>query len=487
MLGGFIVQGNYSPQDFQFGDEQTNFAKIKVVGCGGAGNNAVNGMVDAGLRGVDFIAINTDKQALSMSKAKTTLQIGPKATKGLGAGAVPGKGREAAEESREEIAAAIENSDMVFITAGLGGGTGTGAAPVVAEIARSKNCLTVAVVTLPFKFEGKQRMRNAEKGLIELKQRVDTIVVIPNDNLLSTVKKGTSMLEAFKVADDVLRQGIQGISDLIAVPAIINLDFADVTTVMKNGGKAHMGIGVAKGENAIVNAAKAAIHSDLLETGIEQAGHVLISITGNQDMSISDINDAASLVSEAADEDANIIFGANVDDAMEDEVRITIIATGYEKTPVVETEIPKASQGFNWNAASRGAPVIQQNYPESEYDDMSFSLPAEDQSMGGYRYYPGGPMNPAQNGAMYPNPYMQAYPNDYAMQQGFQYQNAQPMYNPYYQAQQQQAAQNTEAAKSAEGQQAAAPAQESEQPKTPSAIEKDKHGVPNFMRKGSKA
>lgn len=484
------MQGYQTPQDFQIGDEQTNFAKIKVIGCGGAGSNAVNGMVDSGLRGVEFIAVNTDRQALSKSKAKKTLQIGPKATKGLGAGAIPTKGREAAEESREEIAAVIEDADMVFITAGLGGGTGTGAAPVVAEIARSKNCLTVAVVTLPFKFEGKQRMRNAEKGLIELKQRVDTIVVIHNDNLLNTVKKGTSMLEAFKVADDVLRQGIQGISDLIAIPAVINLDFADVTTVMKNGGKAHMGIGTGRGENAIINAAKEAIHNELLETGIEQAGHVLINITGNQDMSINDIYDAATLVSDAADEEANIIFGANVDEAMEDEVRVTIIATGYEKTPVIETEIPKAQQGFNWIGTNAGAaPVIQQKYPESDYDDMSFSLPAEDPAMGGYRYY-GNLMNQAgQPRMMYPGAYPQGYPNpqmgqpDYA--QGFQFQNAQQMAynNPFY-GQQQPAEAPQASAKDAPEAPGSAEAEQSSQQ---AAIEKDKRGVPNFVRRGYKA
>ena len=235
--------------EFQIEDQQS-FATIKVIGCGGAGNNAVNRMVDAGLKGVEFIAINTDRQALAMSKASTTIQIGEKLTKGLGAGAVPDVGRRAAEESREEIAQAIKGADLVFVTAGMGGGTGTGAAPIVAEIARDLNCLTIAVVTKPFLFEGKQRMKNAEMGVIDLKQRVDTLVVIPNDRLLQVVTKGTTMLEAFRIADDVLRQGIQGISDLIAVPALINLDFADVKTVMESGGLAHMGIGVGKGENA---------------------------------------------------------------------------------------------------------------------------------------------------------------------------------------------------------------------------------------------
>ncbi|HPY94974.1 MAG TPA: cell division protein FtsZ, partial [Clostridia bacterium] len=235
-----------------------NFASIKVVGCGGGGANAVNRMVDAGLQGVEFIAINTDKQALTASRANTKIQIGEKLTKGLGAGAVPEIGKRAAEESREEIAQHLKGADLVFVTAGMGGGTGTGAAPIVADIARDLNCLTIAVVTKPFQFEGKQRMRNAETGINELKQFVDTLVVIPNDRLLEVVARGTSMLEAFRVADDVLRQGIQGISDLIALPALINLDFADVKTVMESGGMAHIGIGVGTGENRTQDAAKAA-------------------------------------------------------------------------------------------------------------------------------------------------------------------------------------------------------------------------------------
>ena len=247
-------------------EEQNTFASIKVVGCGGGGNNAVNRMVDAGLRGVEFISVNTDRQALSQTNAQVKIQIGEKLTKGLGAGAIPEVGRRAAEESREEIASALKGADLVFITAGMGGGTGTGAAPIVAEIARDLGTLTIAVVTKPFNFEGKQRMKNAEAGIAELKQHVDTLVVIPNDRLLQVVNKGTTMIEAFKIADDVLRQGIQGISDLIAVPAMINLDFADVKTVMESGGMAHMGIGLGSGENKLVDAAKNAISSPLLET-----------------------------------------------------------------------------------------------------------------------------------------------------------------------------------------------------------------------------
>ncbi len=319
-------------------EEQDSFASIKVVGCGGGGNNAVNRMVDAGLRGVEFISVNTDRQALNLSNAQVKIQIGEKLTKGLGAGAVPEVGRRAAEESREEIAQALKGADLVFITAGMGGGTGTGAAPIVAEIARDLGTLTIAVVTKPFSFEGKQRMKNAESGIEELKQHVDTLVVIPNDRLLQVVNKGTTMLEAFRIADDVLRQGIQGISDLIAVPAMINLDFADVKTVMESGGMAHMGIGLGSGENKLVEAAKNAISSPLLETNIDGARAVLINITGGADISIVDINEAANLIMEAADPDANIIFGAGIDESMGDDVRITVIATGFEKTPFPSKE-----------------------------------------------------------------------------------------------------------------------------------------------------
>ncbi|MBP3637851.1 MAG: cell division protein FtsZ [Clostridia bacterium] len=327
--------------EFQNDVETSSFASIKVVGCGGGGNNAVNRMVDAGLRGVEFIAINTDRQALAMSGAQTKIQIGEKMTKGLGAGAVPEVGRRAAEESREEIAQALAGADLVFVTAGMGGGTGTGAAPVVAEVARDLGALTISVVTKPFAFEGKQRMKNAEMGIADLKQRVDTLVVIPNDRLLQVVSKGTTMLEAFRIADDVLRQGIQGISDLIAVPALINLDFADVKTVMESGGMAHMGIGTGKGENRMVEAAKNAISSPLLETNIDGARAVLINITGGEDISIVDINEAANLVMQAADPEANIIFGAGIDETMGDEVRITVIATGFEKTPFPPKEPAK--------------------------------------------------------------------------------------------------------------------------------------------------
>ncbi|MBQ6346898.1 MAG: cell division protein FtsZ [Clostridia bacterium] len=317
-------------------EENTNFAAIKVIGVGGAGTNAVNRMVDSGLRGVDFIAVNTDKQALAMSKAPIQIQIGDKLTKGLGAGANPEVGQKAAEESREDIANTIKGSDLVFVTCGMGGGTGTGAAPIIAETAREMGILTIGVVSKPFLFEGRQRMKNAEAGIEKLKANVDTLVVVPNDRLLSVVTKGTTMTDAFKIADDTLRQGIQGISDLIAVPSLINLDFADVRTVMQSRGLAHMGIGIGKGENRMVEAAKQAISSPMLETSIDGARAVLINITGGPDTSIIDINEAAQLITAAADPEANIIFGAGIDENMDDEVKITVIATGFEKPSFTE-------------------------------------------------------------------------------------------------------------------------------------------------------
>ena len=317
--------------------ETNNFASIKVIGVGGAGTNAVNRMIDSGLQGVDFIAVNTDKQALTLSKAPTKVQIGDKLTKGLGAGANPEVGKHAAEESREEISNFIKGADLVFVTCGMGGGTGTGAAPVIAELARDMGILTIGVVSKPFLFEGRQRMKNAEAGIERLKANVDTLVVVPNDRLLSVVTKGTSVTEAFRIADDTLRQGIQGISDLIAVPNLINLDFADVRTVMEARGLAHMGIGVGKGENRMVDAARQAISSPMLETSIDGARAVLINITGGPDTSIIDINEAAQMITQAADPEANIIFGAGIDENLEDEVHITVIATGFESNPFGST------------------------------------------------------------------------------------------------------------------------------------------------------
>ena len=314
----------------EFDINTDQFAQIKVVGVGGAGNNAVNRMIQQGLKGVDFISVNTDKQALYLSQATQKIQIGEKLTKGLGAGANPEIGEKAAEESREEILQSIKGADMVFITAGMGGGTGTGAAPIVAELARELGILTVGVVTKPFMFEGRQRTINSEKGIALLKDKVDTLVTIPNDRLLQVVEKRTSMLEAFKVADDVLRQGVQGISDLIAVPGLVNLDFADVRTIMKEKGLAHMGIGRGNGDNRATDAAKQAIQSPLLETTIQGARGVLLNITGGPNLGLFEVNEAAELIAEAADPEANIIFGAVIDEALEDEIRIIVIATGFD-------------------------------------------------------------------------------------------------------------------------------------------------------------
>ncbi|SCX88210.1 cell division protein FtsZ [Alkaliphilus peptidifermentans] len=315
----------------EFDVDMDQFAQIKVVGVGGGGNNAVNRMIESGLKGVEFIAVNTDKQALFTSKAEHKIQIGEKLTKGLGAGANPEVGRKAAEESREDVCKLLQGADMVFVTAGMGGGTGTGAAPIVAEIAKEMGILTVGVVTKPFTFEGKRRLTHAEQGIEELKSRVDTLVTIPNDRLLQVIEKKTTMLEAFQIADDVLKQGVQGISDLIAVPGLVNLDFADVKTIMLEQGLAHMGIGRASGENRAVEAAKQAIQSPLLETSIEGAKGVLLNITGGSGLGLFEVNEAAELVTQAADQDANIIFGAVINEDLKDEIRITVIATGFEK------------------------------------------------------------------------------------------------------------------------------------------------------------
>lgn len=317
---------------FEFDDvELSNFAKIKVVGIGGGGSNAVNRMIASGLKGVEFIAMNTDAQALSMSKAEKRIQIGAKLTKGLGAGARPEVGEKAAIESREDILNALTDSDMIFITAGMGGGTGTGAAPIVAECARALQALTVAVVTRPFTFEGPKRKRNADMGITNLKNNVDSIITIPNDRLLQVVDKKTPMTQAFSLADDILRQGVQGISDLIAVPGLISLDFADVKTIMSNSGSALMGVGEASGNNAAVDAVRAAMESPLLETGVTGARGILLNVTGaTEALTMLEVNEAATTVQEAAHPDAEIIFGAAIDESLGDKIIVTIIATQFE-------------------------------------------------------------------------------------------------------------------------------------------------------------
>lgn len=311
-------------------DEAEAAAKIIVVGVGGAGNNAVNRMIDENIGGVEFIGINTDKQALKLCKAPTALQVGEKLTKGLGCGAVPEVGQKAAEENIEEISQALRGADMVFVTCGMGGGTGTGAAPVVAKVAKEMGILTVGVVTKPFRFEAKARMNNAIGGIEKLKESVDTLIVIPNDKLLEIVDRRTTMPEALKKADEVLQQAVQGITDLINVPALINLDFADVQTVMKDKGVAHIGIGVAKGDDKANEAVQIAVTSPLLETTIQGASHVIINISG--DISLSEANEAASYVQDLTGEDSEIIFGARYDDTYPDECTITVIATGLEES-----------------------------------------------------------------------------------------------------------------------------------------------------------
>ena len=325
-----MVTDNRNFDEREYGDDT---AVIKVIGVGGAGNNAVNRMIDSGIEGVEFISINTDKQALLQSKAGTKIQIGEKITRGLGAGANPEIGAQAAEESRQEIEDCIKGADMVFVTSGMGGGTGTGAAPIVANIAKDMGVLTIAVVTKPFTFEGKKRMIQAERGIDSLKGKVDALVVIPNDKLLQIIDRKTTMLEAFKMADDVLRQGVQGISDLIKVPGLVNLDFADVKAVMLNTGMAHMGIGRASGENRAEDAAKQAVQSPLLESSVEGARGVIISVTGGENLGLHEVNTAAELVQRSVDPEANIIFGAVIDKSLDEDIVITVIATGFDKEP----------------------------------------------------------------------------------------------------------------------------------------------------------
>jgi cell division protein FtsZ len=340
-------------------DQTGNYlAVIKVVGIGGGGTNAVNRMVDAGLSGVEFIAVNTDAQSLMMCDADLKIHIGAKVTRGLGAGADPAVGQAAAHESRDELKESLKGADMIFVTAGEGGGTGTGGAPIVAELARELDALTVGVVTRPFSFEGRKRADQAEQGIEDLRERVDTLIVIENDRLLQVVEKKTSILEAFKIADDILRQGVQGITDLITVPGIVNLDFADVRTIMRDAGSALMGIGAATGESRAAEAARTAVSSPLLEASIEGATGILLNISGPPDIGLFEVNEAAEVVTSAADQNANVIFGAVIDDALKDEVRVTVIATGFgaqrrvrrrrEVAPVAEEPADRrpAGEGF---------------------------------------------------------------------------------------------------------------------------------------------
>ncbi|UCZ51818.1 cell division protein FtsZ [Bacillus shivajii] len=346
----------------EFEMDMDQLATIKVIGVGGGGSNAVNRMIENGLQGVEFIAVNTDAQALHLSKAETKLQLGGKLTRGLGAGANPEVGKKAAEESREYLEEALSGADMVFITAGMGGGTGTGAAPVIAEIAKEAGALTVGVVTRPFTFEGRKRMMQAGGGIDSLKEKVDTLIVIPNDRLLEIVDKNTPMLEAFREADNVLRQGVQGISDLIAVPGLINLDFADVKTIMSEKGSALMGIGVATGENRAAEAAKKAISSPLLETSIDGAQGVLMNITGGTNLSLFEVHEAAEIVSTASDSEVNMIFGSVINENLKDEIVVTVIATGFDDAPPVD----KGQSAQPQASVQRSKPVNRTETPQEQ-------------------------------------------------------------------------------------------------------------------------
>jgi len=343
-------------------------AVIKVVGIGGGGTNAVNRMVDAGLKGVEFIAVNTDAQALLMTDADVKLHIGAGATRGLGAGANPEVGHEAATESRDEIKESLKGADMVFVTAGEGGGTGTGGAPIIAEIARELGALTVGVVTRPFTFEGRKRGEQAQSGISTLREKVDTLIIIPNDRLLQVVEKRTSVMEAFRMADDILRQGVQGITDLITVPGLVNLDFADVRTIMRDAGSALMGIGEAEGENRAAEAARAAVSSPLLEASVEGATGILLNITGGSDIGLFEVNEAAEVVTGAADHNANVIFGAVIDESLGGRVRVTVIATGFDaklrrerREGDLQREPARAREGFDVPADVLEVPSFLRN------------------------------------------------------------------------------------------------------------------------------
>lgn len=364
-----------------FEQNENPLAVIKVIGVGGGGNNAVNRMIEHGVQGVEFIAVNTDAQALLTSQADIKLQIGDKLTRGLGAGANPEVGKKAAEESKEQIEETLQGADMVFVTAGMGGGTGTGAAPVIAQIARDLGALTVGVVTRPFSFEGRKRQSQALAGTATMKESVDTLIVIPNDRLLEIVDKNTPMLEAFREADNVLRQGVQGISDLIAVPGLINLDFADVKTIMSNKGSALMGIGIATGEKRAEEAAKKAISSPLLETSIAGAKGVLLNITGGSSLSLFEVQEAADIISSAAapDDDENIIFGAVINDNLKDEIIVTVIATDFSET---HNAFPSGQGGLQRPAAqqqTRPAPQQQTQQPVQQPVQHQYEQPVQQQ------------------------------------------------------------------------------------------------------------
>lgn len=366
------------------------FATIKVIGVGGGGNNAVNRMIEDGVQGVEFIAVNTDAQALNMSKAEIKMQIGHTLTKGLGAGANPEVGRKAVEESKQQLQEVLQGADMIFVTAGMGGGTGTGAAPAIAQIARELGALTIGVATRPFKFEGRKRAQNAEAGIEEMKKAVNTLIIIPNDRLLEVVDKRTPMIEAFREADNVLRQGVQGISDLIAVPGLINLDFADVKTIMSFQGTAIMGIGVASGEDRAAEAAKKAISSPLLETSIDGAKGVLMNITGGSDLSLFEVQEAADIVASATDQELNMIFGSVINENLGNHIMITVIATGFshdddEKKSPRSPGNPSTVESGNFHSHQKNTPTQRYEEPSNHREQVSYGESAE---YGNYQQQP---------------------------------------------------------------------------------------------------
>ena len=419
-------------------DSLSGVARIKVVGVGGAGNNAVNRMIEAGIQSASYVAVNTDKQILLLSKAENKIQIGSALTKGLGAGAEPEVGRAAAEESKEVLTEAIKDTDLLFITAGMGGGTGTGAAPVIAKIARDLKILTIAIVTEPFNFEGKKRMDNTMKGLENLRKYVDTLIIIPNDKITCVVPKNTSMVDALRVADEILKQGIRGIADLIVNPALINLDFADVRTILKDQGLAHMGVGVAKGENRIVEAVRLAVNCPLLTTTIEGAKGVILNIVGGNDLTMDEVQTAATLVQSVVDYSANIIFGACIDSNISDEVEVTVIATGFPNMENIYDQKDERNVSSRNFFVNRGLPEGNPNAAAAASRPAPMQQPASPS-------YLRTPVNNTMNGQqppVYRQPYQQAAP---------QQQYAQPQY-------QQQASQY------AQPQQQAAPQQQYAQP-----------------------
>ncbi|MCD5322598.1 MULTISPECIES: cell division protein FtsZ [Pontibacillus] len=364
----------------EFDTSTDQLATIKVIGVGGGGSNAVNRMIEHGVQGVEFIAVNTDAQALNLSKAEVKMQIGNKLTRGLGAGANPEVGRKAAEESKEQLEEALQGADMVFVTAGMGGGTGTGAAPVIAQVAKELGALTVGVVTRPFTFEGRKRSTQATGGIDSLKSNVDTLIVIPNDRLLEIVDKNTPMLEAFREADNVLRQGVQGISDLIAVPGLINVDFADVKTIMADKGSALMGIGIATGESRAAEAAKKAISSPLLETSIDGAHGVLMNITGGANLSLYEVQEAADIVTSAADQEVNVIFGSVINENLKDEIVVTVIATGFDESQLQGNK-PQARPGLN----NQQPQQQEKKRPEPRREAPASTQHQQQQSSQGYK------------------------------------------------------------------------------------------------------